>query len=283
MASLLAVEFGKLFKRWNTYLGYAALLVNLSLILWAMARFRGEMARGMIQSQGMDVVGSPLTATFFAYWAMFAASWLVILFSVYVAGNTVAGEWSSGTLRTMLCRPISRTKLLLAKWLVVSFYSLTLIVFLVVASLLAGWAVLGFGDLFVPSMGPWQAGAKLIILPWDMALARFALGMGLQFVWVEALIALAILASVVMKSGPVAIVTVLGTLVSMAVLGMLPFELFETVKPFFITNYYLTWQQGFRVSPEWAELARNYWYTFVYLALSISLAFAIFTRRDVSA
>ena len=283
MMSLLAVEFAKLFKRKSTYFGYAALLANLSLILWAMARFKREMTGGMVQSQGIDAVGSPATATFFAYWAMFAASWLVILFSVYVAGNTVAGEWASGTLRTTLCRPVSRAKLIIAKWVVASCYSLSLTVFLVVASLLAGWAVLGFGDLVIPPMGPGQSSQKIIILPWDMALVRFTLALGMQFLWLEALMGLALLASVVMKSGPVAIITVLGTLVSMAVLSVMPFEFFETLKPYFITSYYLGWQQGFRVSPDWVALIQDYWYTVVYAALSITLAFSIFTARDISA
>jgi len=283
MASLLAVEFNKLLKRWQTYLGYAALLLIMLLTLWANLHFKRHMHGEMLDGPGITVVGSPVTGTFFAYWTLTAASWLVVLFSAYVAGNALAGEWATGTLRTILARPVGRLELVFAKWVVTSVYALSLICFLVGGSLALGWIFLGGGDLVATNLHSLSQGEKIVILPADMALARFGVASLLFFVWVEALVGVALLVSSVLKSGPSAIIVTFGILLTMAVLGLIPLEALQQWRPYFITSYYLNWQSGFAVHLDWMKLLKENYYALVYGVSGLVLTCVIFSRRDVLA
>ncbi|MDG5470909.1 ABC transporter permease subunit [Jeotgalibacillus sp. ET6] len=63
---------------------------------------------------------------------------LVGLFSIIVASGIVAGEFSWGTVKLLMIRPIARWKILLSKFLTVATFGLSLIGILTVLSLILG-------------------------------------------------------------------------------------------------------------------------------------------------
>ncbi|MFA9457966.1 ABC transporter permease [Halalkalibacter sp. AB-rgal2] len=66
------------------------------------------------------------------------------LFTIIVAAGIVASEFSSGTIKFLLIRPISRTKLLLSKYLTVILFSLGLLAIVFLLSSLVGSILFGF-------------------------------------------------------------------------------------------------------------------------------------------
>ncbi len=68
---------------------------------------------------------------------------LVSLFTIIVAAGITANEFRWGTIKLLLIRPISRTKILLAKYVSVVIYALTMLVLLYVLSFIIG--VIFFG------------------------------------------------------------------------------------------------------------------------------------------
>lgn len=80
------------------------------------------------------------------------ASELVILVTigvVVIAGDIVSSEFSGGTIKLLLIRPVSRTKILLVKYLAVLLYSVLMLVAVFVPAFLIGGALFGFtgGDM----------------------------------------------------------------------------------------------------------------------------------------
>ena len=59
---------------------------------------------------------------------------LCTIFSVVVASDSVAGEFSWGTIKLLLIRPWSRSKILLSKYIAVVLFSLLCTVLLIVVS-----------------------------------------------------------------------------------------------------------------------------------------------------
>lgn len=61
---------------------------------------------------------------------------LITLFTVIVAGDSLAGEFSTGTIKLLLIRPASRLKVLLSKYLSMLMFGIVLLVILFIESIL---------------------------------------------------------------------------------------------------------------------------------------------------
>lgn len=68
---------------------------------------------------------------------------LVFLFTIVIAGGIVASEFSWGTIKLLLIRPVSRTKVLLAKYLATLLFSVFLMLILWAFSLIFGYLFFG--------------------------------------------------------------------------------------------------------------------------------------------
>jgi ABC-2 type transport system permease protein len=68
------------------------------------------------------------------------------LFAIIVAAGIVASEFSWGTIKLLLIRPISRTKILLSKYLTVLLFGASMLVILFIFSVLLGLILFGVGD-----------------------------------------------------------------------------------------------------------------------------------------
>lgn len=80
----------------------------------------------------------------FSFVAMSAGmTWLVFLFSVIVAGDIVASEFTWGTIKLLLIRPATRSKILAAKYIAVVLFLVTLLLFLLIISYFVGLIFFG--------------------------------------------------------------------------------------------------------------------------------------------
>ncbi|TDG00381.1 ABC transporter permease [Paenibacillus piri] len=70
-------------------------------------------------------------------------TWLVFIFSVIIAGDSVASEFTWGTIKLLLIRPVTRSKILAAKYISVFLFLLTLLLVLFIASYFVGLLFFG--------------------------------------------------------------------------------------------------------------------------------------------
>lgn len=75
---------------------------------------------------------------------------LITLFTVIVAGDSVAGEFTGGTIKLLLIRPASRLKVLLAKYTSMIMFGLLLLVTLFITSVIVNGIFFGFGYMDLP-------------------------------------------------------------------------------------------------------------------------------------
>lgn len=71
---------------------------------------------------------------------------LVTLLAVIVAAGIVASEFSQGTIKMLLTRPVKRWKILTSKYITVLLFAVLLTVILLVSTALAGLLFFGFGE-----------------------------------------------------------------------------------------------------------------------------------------
>ena len=77
----------------------------------------------------------------YAYFVLKIFSFVIIMYSILSACHSIAGEVKDGTMRYLAIRPVSRTKMLLGKWLAIIIMSTILILFSAIISVCVGWAV----------------------------------------------------------------------------------------------------------------------------------------------
>lgn len=71
---------------------------------------------------------------------------VVTLFTVIVAGGIVAAEFSQGTIKMLLTRPVKRWKILSSKYIATMLYALLLAIVLFIVTALAGLIFYGISD-----------------------------------------------------------------------------------------------------------------------------------------
>ncbi len=72
---------------------------------------------------------------------------LISLFTIVVAAGIISNEFKWGTIKLLLIRPISRTKILFSKYFSVLIFALTLLIFLLVTSWMTGAVLFGLNGL----------------------------------------------------------------------------------------------------------------------------------------
>jgi ABC-2 type transport system permease protein len=82
----------------------------------------------------------------FSFMSMCASlTTLVFIFSVIVAGDIVASEFTWGTIKLLLIRPATRSKILASKYISVVIFLITLLLLLIIFSYFVGLLFFGFG------------------------------------------------------------------------------------------------------------------------------------------
>ena len=83
----------------------------------------------------------------YAHFIMKLFSFIIIIYAIMTVCHSIAGEVKDGTMRYLAIRPVTRTSLVIGKFLAVIIMSTILIVFSGIISLLVGGAVYGFSGL----------------------------------------------------------------------------------------------------------------------------------------
>lgn len=206
-----------------------------------------------------------------------------------IGADLVSSEFSEGTVSLLLTRPVARWKVLLSKLVaMVLFTTLTLLAAFVLSWGISGVAF-GWSGWEAPTLTGFRLGAgasgsfdlaNVRVLPlWQDALALWGLA------WLSALSvgAVTLLLSVVFRSAAAAMGTMMATLVAGTILSRIASD-WDGAKWFFVTNlplpeFYAGMPPPFEgMTVTFSALVLAGW-----AAAATAAAFAIFTRRDVTA
>ncbi|HWG15748.1 MAG TPA: ABC transporter permease [Streptosporangiaceae bacterium] len=220
-----------------------------------------------------------------------------------VAGDSVAGEAASGTLRYLLIRPVGRTRLLVAKLLALATFVLFAVVAVTVTSYLIGVFLLGPGAASAPAAvaqsgaggaagaagglptGGIQAGSGVTSLsgaPLSLLQLgeRVAWAVGFITVSMLGVAAIALFLSTLADSALGAAIGALAALVASEVLVTL--NAATAIQPYLPTRYWLAWIDFFRQPIFWRDIQRGFAIQAVYVLVFLAAAWANFATKDVT-
>jgi len=200
---------------------------------------------------------------------------LLPLYVSLVGGDMVAKEAEDGTLRMILCRPISRLRLLLLKWLAGAVFSLILVISLGVFSVLVA-------SVFFPS------GGLFVVLPLDRLITTFAGAAAWQrfgtvhlFMTFEAvtLMSLAFMFSCFNVKPAAATILAISVFFISMILHDMPY--FREMKEWFMVHHLYVWSNFFRPQIPWWRVGESLsilaGYNFTFLIIGC----VAFQRRDI--
>lgn len=266
---MFAVEMRKLLRRPRTWVTLL-LLAGLPAIVAIFLKVTGV---GPRPGQGPPFLSAVLNNG-----ALLPAAALALVLPLFlpvavavVAGDAIAGEAQQGTLRYLLVRPVSRTRLLWVKLAVVGVFILMAVVFVAATSYLLGVQLFGIHP--VPSVsGP--------VLPADDAGLRIGLTV-LYVAWsMLGVASVALFLSTITDSPLAAALGAVAVLISSQVLDVL--DAAASVQPYLPTRYWLAFVDLFREPILWRNLQRGVGLQAVYVVVLLGAAWANFSSKDVT-
>ncbi|MCF7547792.1 ABC transporter permease [Pseudonocardia sp. WMMC193] len=197
-----------------------------------------------------------------------------------VAGDTVAGESSAGTLRYLLVRPVGRLRLLVAKLVSVAVFVLLAVLFVTVVSYVVGVVAFGFGpDASLGGGGAIPSLSGVALSPADVVF-RTATTVGYLALCMLALGAVGLLFSTLTDSPLAAALGVLALVVASA--AVQPLDAAAAIEPFLPTAHWLAWIDLFRDPIVWADVREGALVQLGYVVVAFGAAWANFSTKDVT-
>lgn len=286
MLRLIGIEIFKMSRKPRTYLGFAAFLVIDILLLLGLkyGGIEGIMDKGAAR-QGVQMVGSPINAVFFAWivvgfplLALPVISVWIPFFTSVVSGEIMAGEHADGTMRALLTRPINRLSLLAAKLIACILHTVSLVFFLGIIAYLFGWIWFGRGGLTTTGsiMQP-----MLTWFPESEGIRRVAMSYLLTTAFSTTIACIALFISVWLNNAVGAIGGTMMLTFMLAILGEIPY--FHLIKPYLYTTYVFIGQKAFLDPIPIADIHKALITLGIYIAAFVTLSAVIFKRKDILA
>lgn len=218
--------------------------------------------------------------------ALFPAAALALVLPVFLplavavlAGDAVAGEASTGTLRYLLVRPVGRTRLLVAKVIAIGAFIVLAILLVVVTSLIIGISLFGTGAEAVGQAGAVTSLSGVTLGPEDLAV-RLLAAVGYIVVSMLGFGVIALFLSTLTDSGLGAALGALAVLITSSVLETL--DAAGPIKPYLPTNYWLAWIDFFRDPVFWHSINKGLLLQAGYVVVFFGAAWANFSTKDVA-
>ena len=192
-----------------------------------------------------------------------------------VAGDSIAGEAGTGTLRYLLARAVGRTRLLVAKLAAVVVYTLLAVVAVAVTGYVVGVRLFGTSSLSYATAT--VSGTPLTTAELLQRTVLMVLYIGWSMLGVAAV---SLFLSTFTDSSLGAALGGLAVLVGSTVLVTL--DAAGAVRDWLPTRYWLAWVDLFRDPILWHDVQRGVAVQAVYIVVLLGAAWANFATRDVT-
>jgi ABC-2 type transport system permease protein len=236
--------------------------------------------------------GPALLSAVLSSGSLYPAAALAIVLPIFlpvavavVAGDSIAGEAGSGTLRYLLARPVGRTRLLAAKLIALVVYTLSAVILVAVTAYLTGIALFGAQPVAATPGGLTTSNIAATSLsgsglsPADIALRTIG---AVAFIAVSMLGvgAIALFLSTITDSALGAALGALAALITSEVLVTL--NAASAVNPYLPTRYWLAWIDFFRDPIVWRNIERGFAVQGAYVLVFLAASWAHFATKDIT-
>jgi ABC-2 type transport system permease protein len=243
MWKLLQIELFKIFKRPRTYISFGAItalvvIIQLGLYLDGLA-YVDFLLKDLTNS--FDIEGNILNAYLVCFIILQLLLVHVPLLISLIAGDLISGEANMGTLRLLLTKPISRTEVVMAKFLAASIYTILLLIWMAFLALFVSILIFGTGDM-LNLKSDYIVQLKSTDIFW-----RYVAAFGFAAIAMLTVAALGFLLSIFSENSIGPIVATMSIIIVFTIISTLDIPVFNNFKPFLFTTHMIGWKGFFDV------------------------------------
>lgn len=243
MLELIRIELFKIFRKPRTFIAFLAITAIVGLIQMGFYVDGESYINFGMQAlaDSFDVNGKVLNGYLLAYIILQTLLVHVPLLIALVSGDMISGEANMGTLRLLITKPVSRAKLISAKFLASSVYTLLLLIWMAIWALLISMLVFGTDDMIIM-----KSEVVTQILERDVMWRYFA-AFGFAALAMITVSSLAFFLSIFAENSIGPIIACMSIVIVFTILNTLNLPIFNAVKPYLFTSHMLGWKGFFDV------------------------------------
>ena len=277
MWPLIRIELFKTFRKPRTYIAFVAIAAIILLVQLALYVDGETYLDFMMLSINTTFMVEGKQMNGYLVFLIILQTLLVhvpLLISL-VAGDLVAGEANMGTLRLLVSKPVSRSGLLISKFLASCIYTLLLLSFMALLGLGGSVLLFGTSDLLVFKSD------VLVLIDSSDVLWRYAAAYAFAGLSMITVAALAFLFSVFAGNSIGPIIAAMSVIILFTILTTMDIPFFNAIKPYLFTNHMLNWKGFFDRPVDGSEVLKSILVLLAHIVFFVSLALYSFRRKDI--
>jgi ABC-2 type transport system permease protein len=295
MWSLLQIELYKISRRSRTYIAFAAITAIVLIFQFAFKAdgksYMNLMLQNIQDNFELDRTNA-INGYFMCYIILNTLLVQVPILVALIAGDSISGEANMGTLRLLLSKPVSRTQVLLVKFIASFIFTVMLLLWMAVMALLVSMFLFGVDDMLIFRV---KGDESLVLqIGSDDVMWRYLAAFAYAAVALTVIAALALLLSIFAENsiGPI-IATVCIVIICTIVSNMNVPVIDKNVKPWLFTSYLVGWKGFFYIATteegqpipgsleNWPAIRNSLWILILHIAVLLGIAITVFRRKDI--
>ena len=271
-------EFIKILAKPRSYIGIGALTLLICIILFAMKADGSSFISFVTSSfeQTLSFNGTILNGNLIAFIILQMLIVHIPLLVALVTGDLISGEAAMGTVRMLATKPISRTKIVISKFIAGAVYTFILTLWLIFLSLFVSKFIFGSGDLIVLNS------EGLVILKEQDILWRYGLSFIVAFLSLLTVSSVSICFSAFAENSIGPIVSTMAVIILFTIIGSMEVSVFQNIKPFLFTTHMASWRSFFEDPVPYSKIFNSIIILVVHNVLLVSIAIFKFNKKDIT-
>ena len=271
-------EFVKIAAKPRSYLGLGSIIVLVGIILFALKADGLSFISFVTASFEQTLVfeGNILNGNLVAFIILQMLIIHIPLLVALVTGDLVSGEAAMGTIRMLLTKPISRTKLLLSKFIAGGVYTLMITLLLGFMAVVVGKLMFGSGDLIVLNSD------GLVILQQDDINWRYAGGFTVAFLALLTVSSISICLSCFTDNSIGPIVATMAIIILFTIIGTLDVKIFDNIRPYLFTTHMASWRSFFEDPLPKDQIVKSVVILLAHNILLVTISIIQFNKKDIT-
>jgi ABC-2 type transport system permease protein len=271
-------EFIKILSKPRSYIGIGALTLLILIILFAMKADGSSFISFVTSSfeQTLSFNGTILNGNLIAFIILQMLIVHIPLLVALVTGDLISGEAAMGTVRMLATKPISRTKIVLSKFIAGAAYTFILTLWLIFLALFVSKFIFGSGDLIVLNSD------GLVILKEHDILWRYGLSFIVAYLSLLTVSSVSICLSAFTDNSIGPIVSTMAIIILFTIIGTMDVTVFDYIKPLLFTTHMASWRSFFEDPVPYSKIINSIVILLIHNILLVSIAIFKFNKKDIT-
>ena len=271
-------EFIKIIAKPRSYIGLGVLTALILVILFAM-KADGSSYISLVTAsfeQTLSFNGNILNGNLIAFIILQMLIVHIPLLVALVTGDLISGEAAMGTIRMLATKPISRTNIVLSKFIAGAVYTLILTIWLAFLALVVVKWMFGSGDMIVLNS------SGLVILQENDIFWRYGCSFIVAYLALLTVSSLSICLSAFAENSIGPIVSTMGIIILFTIIGSLDVTVFDSIKKFLFTTHMASWRSFFEDPISMKDIWQSISILLVHNIVLVSIAVIKFNKKDIT-